>query len=236
MLVLSLLSALALGWGVVSINLGNECAPVTASFNYEEGIENVVNYDAPKVITLPIEIQGTTLVAEKMVAYDGPFLEDGTGDEVTEVTALLVKNTGSKGIAWAQLCFTCTEGRLIFEADTIPPGSRTVILENIRKRFKVADVLSVTGRQIVEETGWEDWPVQIEETDMENLEISNVGEEPLYNIRIYYKIHLRERDFLMGGITYAVTVANLEPKQKVRISPARYVKGYSKVVRLTYTK
>ena len=54
-------------------------------------------------ITLPTGVSGTTLIAQRLSAYDGPFLEDGSDWEVFGIAALLVYNGGSKELRSAKI-------------------------------------------------------------------------------------------------------------------------------------
>ena len=52
------------------------------------------DFSKQQLCELPREILGCDLIAEQLIRYDGPFLEDGSGEEVTDVSALILRNCG----------------------------------------------------------------------------------------------------------------------------------------------
>ena len=50
-------------------------------------------------ISLPYAVNGTALIVERLVSYDGAFLENNSGCEVKNVAALLMTNSGDMGIS-----------------------------------------------------------------------------------------------------------------------------------------
>lgn len=212
----------------------------TPVFQHTEPL-NMMHFDGGEVtvsrseiIQFPYEITGTTLVAEGVASYDGPYLEDGSDQEVVNVTALLLHNTGDVGITKTEVIMQREEQDLVFEADTIPPGAKVLILEKSRKRHNSKDVTSCSGWQTIDEYGWYDWGVSICDVTMGILKITNQTDRPIKNLKLYYKTKLE--DIYIGGITYVHTVSNLNAGETIQISPYHYAKGYSEIIKIEETK
>lgn len=193
-------------------------------------IEQVVSLP-PADLTLPYKIPGTDLVAEKLVAYDGPYLEDDSNAEVVNVMALMLQNTGTAGVSRAQIILQAGKVEFVFEANTIPPGATVCVLEKNKAVFGQKNFTGCSGWTLTEQEGWENWPVSVEELDMGTLAIKNQTNETLESVMLYHKTWLAE--IYVGGVTYVYEVPQLEPGQTLRISPEHYARGYSKVVRVT---
>ena len=62
------------------------------------------------------------------------------------------------------------------------------------------------------------------------LEVTNLTEQEMDCVRIYYKHHEGENDLYVGGITYSAVIPNLSPGETRSITPYRYASGYAQVV------
>ena len=57
-------------------------------------------------ISFPYAIPDTGLVIQKIAAYDGVFLEDGTDEEITGVAAMVLENTGETAVEYTRFLST----------------------------------------------------------------------------------------------------------------------------------
>jgi len=185
----------------------------------------------PVDITLPCEIEGTNLIAESVISYEGPFLEDGSNQEVVNVMALMLYNSGDAGVEQATVVLERDILRFVFEADMIPPGARVLVLEKERAFYGYKNFTSCYGWQTINDSGWTNWPVTIREISIGALEISNQTYEAYGQMQIYYKTQLE--GVLVGGITFVHTIKALDPGETVQIYPEHYAKGYSKIVKVS---
>ena len=182
-------------------------------------------------LSLPVLIQGTTLIAENITVYDGPYLEDGTNREVFSVPVLQVHNAGE-----ATILRTCIELRygdrcFAFRGEWIPPGVSVALLECSGNRDTEKHFSSCRGWQ--ETVTSECLPVDalsVREYGMGTLEVTNHAAEPMKNIQIIYKCWLSPPGIYVGGIAYRTLITELKPGETVYIDPEKYVCGYSKVV------
>ena len=185
-------------------------------------------------VTLPWEIPETPLVAEHLSAYEGPFLEDGSDTPVSDVAALLLRNTGTEMIETAQVILWMGEERLAFQAAWLPPGSLTLVLEKEGKRMPQGAFTAIFGWVQTQNQG--ENLVRLEEQGMGALLITNVSDRMLENVRLYHKSLYPEKNFYMGGIAYETTLGTLAPGETVTVQPMHYAAGYSRVVNVSGDK
>ena len=183
----------------------------------------------PEMIQLPVMVPGTTLVAQQISFYEGPFLEDGSDREVVDVAALHVYNAGQREIRNGCITLKTEFADYVFYGQHLPPGATVVLLEiNARPYQK---------NVIYDCSGWQEFsdctPLDgITTTDKDNgtLIVTNTTEQILENLCVYYKSWLSPPDVYMGGITYSIAIPRLLPGQSEVLYPYHYATGYSKVV------
>lgn len=182
-------------------------------------------------IKLPYQIVGTELVVQRLCTYDGPYLEDGSGDEVTNIAALLITNTARLGTECAQVTLRWDGGEFLFDADMIPAGASVLVLEQNRKQYKQQDWTTCIGWQILADAQWQNIPgIVIQEEGYGTLLITNDTDTFIKNLCLYYKSSLEDPDIYIGGITYKAGIKELVPHQTVRLQPFHYACGYSRLI------
>ena len=185
-------------------------------------------------ITLPAAIPGTALIAQRISAYDGPFLEDKSDREVVGIAALLVYNGGSREIALAQVTLQYGDNTYGFIGENIPAAGLVVLLEQDAKPYRSDEPDNCIGWQIVSDTDSRSCDlIAVTDVGMGSFLVTNLSERLLNNVCIYYKSWLSPPDIYVGGISYCVTIPQLLPGQKMHIDPEHYAVGYSKVVSVT---
>lgn len=180
---------------------------------------------------LPWNVQYTPLVAWQLASYDGPYLEDGTEEELTGVAALVVENTGTIGIEFVQLVVSQGQRELVFNATYIPPRGTVLILEKERQSYTGETVTDCKCRTLIPGTfDWEKEKIHIEPGDGFSMAVTNLTEKEMPCVRVFYKQHEGESDLYVGGITFSAVIPNLQPGETREITPYRYANGYSAVV------
>lgn len=179
----------------------------------------------------PFALEYTSLVAQKLIAYEGAYLEDGSEEAVTDVAALILENTGTIGIEYAQIVLVQNGRELSFDATYIPPRSTILLLEENKQPYSDALVTSCRCRTVIPGVfDRAERTVSIRETGMCTLEVTNLTEQALGGVRIYYKHHEGANDLYVGGITYSTVIPDLEPGETRSVTPYRYASGYAQVV------
>jgi hypothetical protein len=179
----------------------------------------------------PFELEYTSLVAQKLIAYEGVYLEDGSEETVEDVAALILENTGTIGIEYAQIVMMQNGKELSFDATYIPPKSTILLLEENKQHYSDAPVTDCHCRTVIPGVfDRAERTVAVNETGMCTLEVTNLTDQKMEGVRIFYKHHEGENDLYVGGITYSTVIPDLEPGQSRSISPYRYAAGYTQVV------
>lgn len=180
---------------------------------------------------LPWDVKYTPLVARQLASYDGPYLEDGTEEELVGVAALVVENMGTIGIEYVQLIINQGQQELIFDATYIPPRGTVLILEKNRQPYTRETVTGCRCRTLIPGSfDWEKERVLIRQGDGFSVEVTNLTEETMSCVRVFYKQHEGVSDLYVGGITYSAVIPDLQPGETRKITPYRYAHGYSAVV------
>lgn len=188
----------------------------------------------PNGFNLPLTIPGTTLQLKEISAYEGPFLEDGSGQEVVNIAALHVYNTGEREVRNACITLQLENDDYVFYGEHIPPGATVVLLEMHTAAYQKGSITDYSGWQ---ETTEQEQLTGLHITDKDNgtLIVTNTSNQTLRNVCLYYKSWLSPPDVYMGGITYSVMIPLLAPGQTEMLCPDHYATGYSKVVSVVAT-
>jgi len=231
--------ALGIGVGSGATRLhsrGSEDLPVTAATEPSSGQKPTVP-DAEQVganddpAGFPFALEYTSLVAQKLIAYEGAYLEDGSEEAVEDVAALILENTGTTGIEYAQIVMMQNGRELSFDGTYIPPKSTVLLLEENKQPYSDAAVTDGHCRTVIPGVfDRAERTVSVKEAGMCTLEVTNLTDQSLSGIRIFYKHHQGENDLYVGGITYSTVILALEPGQTRSITPYRYASGYAQVV------
>jgi len=188
---------------------------------------------AQREIKLPYAVPGTTLIAEKISAYDGPFCEDGTDREVVNISALHVKNVGTKEVSNAAIFLSTEDTGLAFYGEHIPPGATVVLLEITAAPFQEGSFSTCTGSQMIDLGDSVLNMITITDKSLGTVIVTNISDHPLKNLRLYYKAWLSPPDVYVGGISYRLDIPLLMPGQTAYVYPNHYASGYSRVVSAT---
>lgn len=172
------------------------------------------------------------LCAVRLAAYDGPFLEDGTDDEVIGIAALELKNTSSQMITEGRIVFYCADRVLYFDFTNLPAGGRLLVLEKYRSSFSRDIVWDCQFDMEQASVSLDDGIVaQIEAPGYIRLE--NRTDEPADGVRVHYKTYHAESDMYIGGITYTAYAGQMDAGQTKSVTPYHVASGYTQIVKVT---
>ncbi len=182
-----------------------------------------------KHISLPYPIPGTPLQIIELVIYDGISLEDGSVEELAQVAALLIQNTGTQTLESGEVELWQGERQLRFSFQYLSPGATVMALEADRRLYQPGDIIRCRGSVV---------PVQsdlrallaIQEAGSCTLHITNISNIPLRDIIVYFKNVDPETGIYMGGIAYEIGIHSLAPGQTHICRPGYYVAGESRIV------
>lgn len=179
---------------------------------------------------LPCGIPDTELNALGLGVYDGPFWEDGSGDEVIGICALVLKNEGEEYIREGEVWMESSAGRLEFVFSMLPPGESVMIPEKNRQKIRPAYLSSMGASvQLLPQEALAT-QIEIEELGQITLALTNRGQETQSGMKLFFKTYDTPAGIYIGGSVKTYDLPELLPGQTVEISPYGYVSGYTKVL------
>lgn len=172
-----------------------------------------------------------TLYAVRLASYDGPFLEDGTDDEVVGVAALELLNTSSQMIESGEVAVYFADRILHFAFTKLPAGERMLVLERDRCLF-ARDTIVDAYVNIREEVISADETVVAKVEAPGSLFLENTAESTLACVRAFYKTYDAESEMYIGGITYSVYASDLKAGERRAVTAYHVAYGYTRVVKV----
>ncbi|MBQ7346284.1 MAG: hypothetical protein IJW45_09545 [Oscillospiraceae bacterium] len=162
--------------------------------------------------------------------YTGGFLEDGSGDPVEDVAAILVQNTTSEYLQYAQLRFQIGGAEATFLVTGLPPGARCWVLERDRLTVE-ADLVYryIEGSTAFVPVG-EDTGMDVELKDG-SLVVRNLSETDASEVYVYYRT-VHEDGNYFGGITYRCSAGALAAGEQAEVTAGHCDPEVTRVVRI----
>jgi hypothetical protein len=174
---------------------------------------------------------GTCLLAVETIRYDGPYWEDGSNEQVSDVAALVVENQGGLLIFGGAVIVETGNERMVFEFSFLPPEEKVLVLEKDRKPFSYQTPIACYG-WIREEYPENPGLVSVEPMGLGGLRLINHTAATVPAIEVQYKNYDPEKGMFLGGISYCVTEEDLMPKECRLLSPANFSARESRIVRI----
>ena len=179
----------------------------------------------------PYTIADSTLVIEQINSYDGIFFEDGSDKEVTNVTAMVLTNTGDVCVEYVTVTIERDGTKLNFAASAIEAGGTVVVMEAGCTQFAAGEYRNCTAEiAVIQEMLMTRDQISVEENPEGGLLVTNLTDADIPCVRIFYKFYMQDTDVYVGGITYTAKVLNLASESSCIVTPSHYFPGYSKIV------
>lgn len=179
-------------------------------------------------VSFPKTLEGTPLVVKGITGYEGPYVEDGTDEEVTDVAALTVYNAGEKRIGEAVITVKTEQESMCFVLTELPAGEAAIVLEQERKQWVPQRLLDWQASYV--QTKVEQAAVEVRVLADGYLEISNLMEVPLQSITLLHKTWSEVFGGYLGGITYRTRIEALQPGQLLLIKPDHFAPNVSRII------
>lgn len=167
--------------------------------------------------------------------YSGAFLEDGSGDAVEGVAAILVQNTSGEYLQFSELVFHVGAQTLSFTVTGLPPGASCWVLEQDALQIREGEIfyyvedssiylpVSQVGDSLQAELG------------SGSLTVRNYSSTAMRDVWVYYK-QVHEDGSLLGGITYSCSVGSLEPGEEKELTAGHSDPQRAQIVRIERTQ
>lgn len=155
-----------------------------------------------------VETEG--LAFGELFAYEGPYVEDASDQQVGNVAAIRVVNNTDTAVRYALITASTTAGELHFTATTLLPGRPVILLESGKAPYTGGEL---TGIMISDKVLFND-PPQLYQSVFEitpedgYITLRNISHEDV-NGEIYVYFKRVDNSGLLGGITYRVGFSDL---------------------------
>ena len=182
-------------------------------------------------ISLPYSIGGSGLVIRSITSYDGTYIEDGSDSDISGVTVIILENTGDTEVEYASITVNREGTELQFEASALPAGETVVVQEKNRVLFEGGNYTDCSADVAeIEEFDMSSDQIRVDETGDQSLTVTNLTDENIPAVRIFYKFYMEDEDTYVGGITYTAKITGLDANASVEITPSHYLKGSSRIM------
>lgn len=166
--------------------------------------------------SVPIELEPPDTTADGKLlfadyaSFTGGYMEDGTGDMVENVAAVLVENLSDEYLEYASLTFEIEGKQAVFEVTGLTAGDAAWVLEKNRLQIDPdADFRFVTSScGYLQDVTRSRWELMVTMSDGV-LTARNNSEKAMHNVYVYYK-RVHEDGNYFGGITYRCDIGSLE--------------------------
>lgn len=182
-------------------------------------------------ISFPYDIGDTGLTLKKLGSYDGIYIEDGSDTQVSNVCVILLENTRDTVAEYAKVSLVLEGRTLTFEASAIPPKATVVVQESQKAAWSegtcyscTADVARLDAFQLSQDQ------VKVEDNGDGSLTVTNLTDQEIPAVRLFYKFYMPEEDVYVGGIAYTAKITGLAGNASVTVTPSHYVSGSAKVL------
>ena len=182
-------------------------------------------------VTFPYVIPGTDLVVQYINSYSGVFMEDGSDHPVEDISAMVIVNLGQTQVEYAKITISCNETLLTYNLSGMPAGSTIVVQESNATPYSDGEYYNCSC-ELAELDAFEmsEDQVRVEENEDGSLLVTNLTDEAIPTIRIFYKFYMFDEDVYVCGITYTAKIQDLEGNASCVVTPSHYVPGSSRIV------
>lgn len=203
-------------------NNSNNSGTNGSSNNSSSGESNGNSNGSGDKVSSNYKTPDASLTIQRIEAYSGIFIEDGSDKEVKNVAAIQVKNTSNQAVEYAQIELYNGDKKLVFEVSTLPANSSAVVMEKNKTTFSSSKGVTY-GKTTVAYTDKLEKTSDIKYTvlDDNGIEITNKSKKDIDCVRVFYK-YKSEDGYYVGGITYTAKVENLKAGKSQTIYPSHY--------------
>ncbi|MBQ5951129.1 MAG: hypothetical protein IJL66_03140 [Lachnospiraceae bacterium] len=181
-------------------------------------------------ISFPYTIEGSEVVIEKLSTYNGYYIEDGKDESVSGVAAIVLTNKGSDA-TFVGVGISQAGGALAFSGSQIPAGATVIILEQNKAAYDGNPCYSCTASvNRVDHFNMEEDKIRIQPEADGTFTVFNLTEETFPRVRIQFKNYLPDEDVYVGGITYNLTLTDIEGGEEVNVNSGHYDPRYTRFV------
>ena len=170
-------------------------------------------------------------------AYTGPYWEDGSYEEVSDIQMILLENVSEQNLQYAEITVEHKDCVAEYAVTNLPAGAKAVVLEKNRMEYTKKAVVETS----VENTVFlEEMPLYENIFEIQGLDgvinVKNISEKDITgDIYIYYK-NLGDGVY-HGGITYRVRVeGGLQADEIRQLGASHYNAENCEILMVSYVE
>lgn len=176
------------------------------------------------------------LLIERVDSYSGMYVEDGSGEIVSDIMMIILRNGSEEDLQLARIELTVVEEVYSFECTNLPAGEAVVLLEKDRKTAVEArpDQAQITMRAFFDSPMERSSGLLQIEGRKGMLTVTNVSQQDIdEDIYVYYKFY--EAGYFYGGITFRVAVrGGLNAGESEQLIAGHYNPDSCRIVQVTH--
>ncbi len=206
------------------------CSPQSPSQTPTFLKEIIAKATQAEPVAFPLNLGNNSLVAEKVVCYQGAYWEDGSGEYVENVAGLMLYNPTDRMIEFAAFALEQENTTLYFFVHYLPPDSRCLVLEKNRRSCNPEQITQCRELNI----RWSRQELSREQIDYvgvgEDMTIVNRDPRMLDHVVVRYKRYLPREDYYLGGMVFSVHLLNLTTEERRTVRPEHYKTTDARIV------
>lgn len=175
-----------------------------------------------KKVSSNFKVDDAAITIQRINAYSGIFIEDGSDKEVKNVAAIEVKNTSNKPLEFAQIQLYNGSKKLVFDVSTLPANSSAVVMEKNKASFNSSKGVTYGGTTAGYVNSLEKASsIKCKKVKNNGIEVTNTSSKNIPCVRVFYKYKSSE-GYYVGGITYTAKVKDLKAGASQTIYPSHF--------------
>lgn len=180
---------------------------------------------------------GYGLEVTKIESYSGPYMEDGSNEEVSNVLMVEIQNNNKKTIQYGEIRLSGKANQSpLFRFSTLGPGEKIKVLESTKMEKdwtkKYDDAVASRVAFFQSEPKMYEEKLKIDPLNG-GFNITNISEEDINGEIVIYFKNVRDNQFT-GGITYRGRISNGLKAGKIRqVMSSNFTKDNTQVVFVT---
>ncbi len=198
------------------------------------GTQHVETIASPAIpsISFPYAIPGTSLIIQQVSPYSGYFIEDASDREVNNIAAIVLTNNGGD-LEFVGIGISQGDRSLGFSGSQIPAGATVIIQEQTGAAYSAAEpYYSATATTHETKLEKSEDLVSIKDNGDGTFSVNNISDITLAEVKVYFKNYLPDEQVYVGGITYSITMDEIEPGTAVEITAGHYDAKYTVFVEI----
>lgn len=181
--------------------------------NVEVAKPAIPGYIEIKDSNYPLDVFNNDITIRNIGSYSGPFVEDGSNENVENILGVILHNNSSQMIEACLLTLQSKDGTVIqFMAASIPANSDILVLAQNRYVIQENDYFNYNNCVAAYVEDWHRYNDLVEVKYINQaFSLTNTSNEDLDKVYVCYKNKVN--DIYFGGITYRVSFNNVLSNQ-----------------------